>query len=184
MRQKCQRPGGDRGAKALLCDVTAKHRPPDAEVNSGALLDPDPLYRRQGEHVADWMRRWRDAGLLDPWPACLPLGGLPMPLAVGIRDQLLERLNTAVCAPQRFSRLFSSYCHQPAYLTALARQGPQRHGVDDQPVGPVAPKHQQHARERLEKRRHRKETETRAAAMATLRRANGAKPTLRLKRAG
>jgi len=203
MAQKCHTPAGAGAARAAVFENNASENSrPAPQVNSEGTAptrptcaDPDPLFHQKGEKIADWMRRWRGLGLLEPWPACLPLDRLPIPLAIGVRDQLLQRLNTAVRAPERFARLLGHYCHQRIYLTGLARHGAQRHDIGGQAVEPVDPEHQRHARDQLyaqrQKRRRREEAaakaqataalrQAKAQAMAALRRANAARSELRL----
>jgi sRNA-binding protein len=121
------------------------------------------LGRTRGETVAEWMRRWREAGLLEPWPAVLPLDGHPVPLAIGSLEPLLARLNVGLCPPERFGWLLGWYASTTSYLIALAQRGAIRHDVDGRQVEPVSAEHRQGARARLKERHARRRSSRRRA---------------------
>jgi sRNA-binding protein len=129
-------------------------------------MGPDPLRRRRGERVSDWMAWWRAAGL--------PLEGHPQPLAIGAFEHLLAQLSAEACSPNHFKRLLGSYCDQVSYVTGVSRSGAMRHDLDGRPVEPVSAEHQRAAVEQLEQRRRRRSQPTGA---------NARTPTLRLPRA-
>ena len=108
----------------------------------------------------------------------------PLPLAIGISDEIAARLGLNPAEQRRLGRLFRRWCSTAAYLKALRNAGAQRHDLDGQAVEQVDPEHQRHARERLfakrEKWRRRDAAAAKAETKAALRRANGAKPRLRL----
>ena len=77
------------------------------------------------------------ARLCDEFPKCFkPRKVTPLPLKVGIRDDLMEYLGDSVPADLLQNSL-AAYCSRRAYLQALWADGAERVGLDGKPCGPV-----------------------------------------------
>jgi sRNA-binding protein len=100
--------------------------------------------------IADRFALLRAAGLIEPWPAVL--GGEPLPLAIGTRQLLIERMGAAATTSRRnkVSRLLRAYCRSARYLRAMAAPGAMRHDLDGNPVEPVSDEHRANALEMLD----------------------------------
>jgi sRNA-binding protein len=96
------------------------------------------------------MARLKAAGLLEPWPPCLPTepGRPPMPLAIGITAALRALVAPGI-DPGQVDRLLRFYTRTAACQRALAARGARRHRVDGQPDEDVSDQHRECAERHL-----------------------------------
>jgi ProP effector len=77
------------------------------------------------------------ARLCDEYPLCFKLRKVrPLPLKIGIYNDLRERLGDSV-PDDLLQNALSAYCNRPVYLEALWLEGAQRVDLDGKPCGPV-----------------------------------------------
>ena len=79
-------------------------------------------------------------------------GAKPLPMKRGILQELLTAFPDAL-NKETLKEALAQYTRSTRYLTVMA-SGEARHGLDGQPVEPVAPEHQHHALLEVFKRRH------------------------------
>ena len=74
----------------------------------------------------------------------------PVPLSVGIREQVKGKLDGLV-GDDVLSRALGTYCRRFPYLESLARPGAVRVGLDGQPTEMVSAEHQELSRQIVDK---------------------------------
>jgi sRNA-binding protein len=150
-------------------------------------IDPGAGQKRPSVSIAGEL----DQLLQGLWPGQLRelFGENPLPLAIGISDQIAEALAMDAGERRQLGLLLRKWTSTAVYLRSLRRAGSMRHGLDGAVVEPVSEDHRAHARERLDQRaarwkRRREQEERQAAKAAAAERAfriNAAKPRLRLR---
>jgi hypothetical protein len=121
---------------------------PSGPVASNAATEPvapssAPRAKRRQELVDDDRIARRVvtlAAMQATWPLVFDID-LPVPLAIGIHEQVRDALGIS---DEAASDAVRWWCHRAAYRTARMAGGP-RYGLDAEPAGEVSDEHRGHA---------------------------------------